>query len=178
MNEKISAFFDNFKSKKIIVILGIIGIALIFISSVLPENKPKEKTENTDISTYTENLQTEVQQMVKKITGAKRVSVVITLDTGITYNYADELKTADTDKTSSGSSDMTYSSEQKKTIITDAEGNQRAVIINEYLPLVRGVAVVYSGENDESANEKISAALKAALAVSTKQIFIYGNGGK
>lgn len=178
MNEKMQKIIDAFKDKRLIIAVGIIGIALIFLSSFLPKGTTKPAAETGSIADYTENTENNIKTIVRKITGLADVSVVITLETGITYNYADEVKIAADDKTSSGSENYSKNSEQKKTVVTDAEGNEKAIVINEFLPLIRGVAVVYGAKNSEALNEKIEAALKAALSVSSKQIFIYGNGGQ
>lgn len=178
MNEKLQKILQIFKSPRLIIAAGIIGIALIFLSSFFPSEKKTVKSNNSSIESYTETTEKNIEEIVRRITGSKDVRAVITLETGITYNYADEVKTADDSKTSSGSADSSKNSEQKKTVITDAEGNEKGIVINEFLPQIRGVAVVYGAANDEKTNERIEAALKAALSVSSKQIFIYGNGGQ
>lgn len=176
MNEKFGQILKKLKNAKVITAAGLIGIALIFLSSLLPSKTSKTENKPTDYGEYQQNLQSEITALVKKISGCS-AKVVITLDSGYTYNYADEKKSANDTKSTASASEQSDSIESKKTVITDAAGNEQAIVINEYLPQVRGVAVVYYGIEDERINEKISAALKAALSITSKQIFITGNGG-
>ncbi|MBQ0084453.1 MAG: hypothetical protein KBS52_06810 [Clostridiales bacterium] len=179
MNERIKVFLKKFQNGKTVMILGIAGILLIFLSSLLPEQGTSHKTaDNPDLTQteYLSGLEKQITAIVKRISG-KNAEVVITLDTGVTYNYAAETKTSQSDKSGQSTAESEKSSEDKKTIVTDQNGSESPIIINSFLPQIRGVAVVYFGADDYNTNERIASALKAALSVSSNQIFIYGNGG-
>ena len=178
MDERIKSAAKKLKNGKTVMILGIAGILLIFLSSVLPTNSAKTDTVSATLSEdeYCENLQEQITALVKRISG-KNAKVVITLDTGVTYNYAAETKTSQSDKNGGSTNESEKSSEDKKTVITDQNGDESPIIVNSFLPQIRGVAVVYFGADDNYINEKIASALKAALSVTSNQIFIYGNGG-
>lgn len=180
MNERIKSAIAKLKNGKAIMIIGLAGILLIFLSSLLPQgktdtSKAKGQTANTE-EEYLSSLQAQMTSLVKKITGCK-AQVVITLDTGVTYNYAAETKTEQSSKNGEKTQETEQSDENKKTLVTDSEGAQNPIVINSFLPQIRGVAVVYSAADSEYLNAKISEALKAALSVTSNQIFIYGNGG-
>ncbi len=179
MNEGVKRLLGLFKNQKLIIGLGLAGILLIFLSSLFPKSDKKSESVSAENSTdsYISATKSDIEVLVKKISGVNRVSVVLTLETGVTYNYAEEFKDNATDKSSSSGSDSTQNREQKKTVVTDAEGNEAPIVINEFLPVIRGVAVVYGAPDNEFINNKISSALTAALDISSKQIFIYGNGG-
>ena len=181
MNEKIKEILKKAGNVKLIMFLGIAGIVLIFISSVIPSGKSDKNTsaaQTFSSEQYAEQMQKEVEVLVKQITGAKNVKAVVTLDTGISYNYADEVKSSADAKHGERTEETSRATEQKKTVITDSDGNEKAIVINEFLPTVRGVAVVYDGVGDDKTNALIESAVKAALSVTSKQIFIYGNGGQ
>lgn len=172
MNERIKNIIKKAKNGKVVVLIGILGILLIFISSVIPKaDDSAQKKENFE-QEYLESLQNSVTEMVKKICGCK-ASVVITLDSGFTYNYAFEGK----NEHQKSENEEKDNSERKNTLITNQNGSEEPVLINSYLPQIRGVAVVYGAENDDAVNTQISNALKAALGITNKQIFIIGNGG-
>ena len=67
---------------------------LIFVSSFFSSTERDKKVTDTEfcIDTYRQTLEKNTADIVKSISGTKKVSVMITLDTGITYNYADETK--------------------------------------------------------------------------------------
>ncbi len=181
MEGKLKKFLSGLKSGKLIVILGIAGILLIFISSMFSaedkKESPKAQAEVGSIAEYKEELQRDIEAVVKKITGSKNVKVVITLDTGFTYNYADEVRENTSNRQGENTTDTSTDSQNSFTIVKDSSGNEKALVENENLPQIRGVAVVYDGYETEAKNEKIKNALMATLSVTSKRIYISGEGG-
>lgn len=179
MNIKIKEKLVGLKNGKLIFILGICGILLIFVSSFFSSSNNDKKTdcEAFDIETYQQNIEKSIQNVVKNISGAKKVSVMVTLDTGVTYTFADETKFNKSDRQSGNSTDVSTDSENKYIIITDADGNEKPLVISEQLPIVRGVAVIYSGSGSAYVKEQIERALVATLGITTKRIYITDTGG-
>ena len=181
MEDKIKGILSFLKNGRLIVILGLAGILLIFISSMFSstkkEDSPKEQTQVNSIAEYKEELQSDIETVVKKITGSKNVKVVITLDTGFTYNYADEVRENTSNRQGENTTDTSTDSQNSLIIVKDSSGNEKALLINENLPQIRGVAVVYEGYDSEAKNEKIKNALMATLSITSKRIYISGEGG-
>ena len=146
-----------------IFIIGIAGIVLIYLSSFFGGEK-KESTDVTDsTAAYCEGLENEIEEIVKSITGSRKVSVVITLDSGKQYVYADEGRTTKTEKEDDR--------EQSYTIIRSSDGEEKGLLVTEYMPTVRGAAIV-CGNLNSVLEEKIRAAVTAALDISDKKVFI------
>lgn len=181
MEDKVKDIFSRLKNGKLIVLLGLAGIFLIFISSMFSssqkEDSPKELTQVNSIAEYKEELQSDIEIVVKKITGSKNVKVVITLETGFTYNYADEVRENTSNRQGENTTDTSTDSQNSLIIVKDSSGNEKALLINENLPQIRGVAVVYEGYDSEAKNEKIKNALMATLSITSKRIYISGEGG-
>lgn len=178
MNEKIKKWSLVLKNKKAILALGIIGVLLIFLSGLLPTDTQETKSVTEfDVEAYKQTLEKDVTKLSKDISGCKSVTVVITLEGGIKYNYADETKSGENNRNSDSTTETSSDSEQTRVIVTDSSGNEKAVVVNEELPQIRGVAVVYNGPNNEQTNEKIKNALMATLSVTSKRIYISGKGG-
>ena len=176
MNDKLKAVLARLKNGKTILLLGILGVVLILFSGIDTKDKEKVILEEFDVNAYKEQLEKEVADIVKEITSC-RVSVVITLDSDVKYNYADETKSSDSVRDSTTASDKSSDTEQKRVIITDSTGNQKALVVNRDLPQIRGVAVVYHGANNLATNEKIKSCLMSLLSVTSKRIYISGKGG-
>ncbi len=173
MNDKIKDVFSRLKNGKVIVILGIVGIALIFLSSFFTGDTKKKNEEDVfDKQAYGEQLQQDVEKIVKEITGCKNVTVMITLESGITYDYADDSKINKSDRLSGDTTDTQTDSENKYIIITDASGNQKPLVVSEQLPRIRGVAVIYDGYYNESINAQIKEVIMATLDITSKRIYI------
>lgn len=179
MNEKIKKITHN---PKLLIILGISGILLIFISSLFSgETKTDSKTYagNTTYTAeqYTEMLENDIKNIVTSITGDKNPTVVITLESGIRYSYA---SVDETDTSSSTGSVTDQSSESKKQsyiTVKTADGGEQALLVTEIMPEVRGVAIICSGGNAEATAEKIKNAVTAALNITSKRVYISGGTG-
>ncbi len=176
MNEKIKKLTQN---PKMLIVLGISGILLIFISSLFSGDDSSRKKTASNSTTYTAeqyctSLETNIKNIVTSITGDKNPTVVITLESGIRYSYA---SADETDTSSSVGSTNDQSSESKKEsyiTIKTADGGEQALIVTEIMPEVRGVAIICSGGNNENIAEKIKNAVTAALNITSKRVYISG----
>ena len=84
MEEKtngIKKLFESDKARKIIVIIGIIGIALIFISSISGLNTDKKtETEGFSVTTYSTEIESDVQKFLTSIRGSGDSKVLLTIE--------------------------------------------------------------------------------------------------
>ena len=176
MNEKIKKLSKN---PKLLIVLGISGILLIFISSLFSgDDNQRENTVSNGMSYTAEQycafLEADIKDIVTSITGDKKPTVVITLESGIRYSYA---SADETDTSSSVGSTNDQSSESKKEsyiTIKTADGGEQALIVTEIMPEVRGVAIICSGGNNENVSQKIKNAVTAALNITSKRVYISG----
>ena len=149
---------------KIIFLLGIVGILLIYLSTFFGKEDTKSTISGGDITyEYCTQLENKVEALVKGICGSKRVSVVVTLDSGKQYVYADEGRT----QTTENGNDR----EQSYIIIESADGQEGGLLVTEYMPTVRGVAVVCDGLTPQI-QQSICDAIAAALDISQKKIYV------
>ncbi len=162
-----------FKNTKVITAIGIIGIMLIGLSSVFSYDKKEEKVaeESYSLEEYKSDLETQIKKIATKITGDKKVSVVITLESGIKYSYASEKEESKSDKTDSQKSDVSEGVKQSYITVKTADGAEKALIITEYMPQIRGVAVVCSSASQSEINA-LQNAITASLGVSDKKVFV------
>lgn len=178
MNDKLKGLFARLKNGKLILILGAAGVLLLLLSGVSTRGKTEISADvEFDIIAYQQQLEKDIEELVRDITSC-RSTVVITLDSDIKYNYADETKLSDSMRETDTATDKSTDSEKNRVIITDSSGNQNALIVNRELPQIRGVAIVYDGANNSEINEKIKNCLMATLSVTSKRIYISGKGGQ
>lgn len=167
MKEKITKILSNKKASKLLLVVGIVGIVLIFISSLGDKTEePLPKSTDFSESEYRLSLEESVRQMVFGICGDNGAIVTITLDTGMVYEYANEVK-------EKGAEDQNKTSEEsEKTYITvrDKNGAETPLIITSYMPKVRGVSVICSASEEDA--EKIKNAVCAALDITSRKIYI------
>lgn len=176
MNNPFTKYLEKIKNPKFLVIIGIAGIMLIFLSSFIGGEAQKPKDTYTEITAeeYREQLETDIKKIVRQITGSKRVEVIVTLESGIRYKYADIREGATTDKTENDA--ISTSSEHKEGYITvkTADGGEEALLVTRQMPEVRGVAIVCAGGDDPYLAEKIENTVTAALNITTHRVHIAG----
>ena len=170
MKEKIKSFLKSKKGGRLLFIAGIVGIALIYLSTLLPKDDAKNEADETvDFSReeYTAYLEQQVREIVAAITGDTSAVVTVTLDSELTYVYAEDHK--ENNKTEE--TEETRQSEKNYIIVRDADGSERPLIVTTRLPEVRGVAIV-CGPVGEQMREKIQNAVMAALNITSREIYI------
>ncbi len=165
------------KSPKTLMILGITGILLIFLSTFFGGEKQDETEKNIremSVEEYRIGLQDDIKEMVTSITGSRKVTVVVTLESGIRYSYADTREETVSGKTESDSESK--GSELKESYITvkSPEGGEEALLLTTEMPEIRGVAVVCDGGDNEILSEKIKNTVTAALNITSKRVYICG----
>ena len=172
----LKAIKDKIKQPKMLVIVGLIGILIIGLSSFLPKLKQsKLKTgDNFDCDEYSRLMEDNVRSIVVGITGDKKATVVVTLRNGIRYSYADDTKT-DSSQTD-GEKAMQSSSRNESNHITvkTSSGEEKALVVTENMPEIRGVAIVCVGGDNEAVANEIKSSVMAALDITEKRIYITG----
>ncbi len=157
------------------VILGICGIVLIFASSIFKgESKSSSLQQGITAEEYRKILEDSVSEIVREITGDKRAVVVVTLENGMRYSYADATVTDAENFEDSDSTQESSSASRSYITVRTADGGEKALIVTEYMPDVRGVAIVCSGGDNEQTAEKIKGAVTAALHITSKRVYITG----
>lgn len=168
LKEKVTAFLASKNAPKILFIIGIAAILLIFASSFFEKKEETVPQINQQASEedYKEELKAEVSSIVTAICGDVSPVVTITLESSTVYEYVDETRQS-SDSRDTGSEN---SREQTAAKIRDSNGGESPLIITEKKPSVRGVAVICNSTEDQS--EKIKAAVKAALDITSSKIYI------
>ncbi len=177
MNNIILRYKDKLKNPKTLIVIGLLGILLIFISS-LGGDKKEAVTTGLDMGIsseeYREQLEKDVKEIVTKITGSKSSTVIVTLESGMRYKYADIKEGSSEDKSEN---DLTLSSsETKQNYITvkTADGGEEALLVTTQMPEVRGVAIVCLGGDNELIAQKIENTVTAALNITSQRVSIAG----
>lgn len=168
------------KSKKIIVAIGILGIALIFASSFFKAEK--EESKNIVVSKYsTQEYVTKLEQnlteLVSSIKGAGESKVMVTLESSEQNIYATEErqnKEATEDRSDGQTSKKKESDglEKKYITIKDSDGSEKALSVTQIQPTVKGVVVVCQGGDDPAVQKKVIDAIRTALNITAKRVYV------
>lgn len=176
MNENVKKIMQN---PKLLIIVGLCGIVLIFISSLFLNDNTKEQSSKISAETYSveeycQTLEKDVKNIVTGITGDRNPTVVITLESGIRYSYVSADETDTSSSTGNTSDQLSESKKQSYITIKTADGGEQALVVTEIMPQIRGVAIICDGGNTELVVEKVKNAVTAALNITSKRVYISG----
>lgn len=159
------------RSRNIIVGVGVLGIALIFLSGLFhsPETpKAKTDTEPPAAQEYAKEMEQKLTTLVGGIQGAGETQVLVTLERSAEQVYATEEKTStQTQSDSSGGS-----AEKSYILVKDADGAQKALEITEVQPIIKGVVVVCQGGDNPAVQQNVINAVTTALDLSSARVCV------
>jgi len=168
---------DN--TRRLIIIIGIVGILLIAVSGMF-NKKPKESSAVNAVLTadeYVGQLEERLSGIVTSIAGVGDARVMITLESGVEYVFANEER-KNSDKTedinnNSGSRRSERDDVQSSIIIVDSPGGgKQALVQTEIQPRVKGVVVVCTGGDSPQVRECVTDAITTALNISSMRVCV------
>ncbi len=163
---------------KIMFAAVLIGIVLIFLSSLKDKDSPKREQADTDAE-YVEQLEDKLSSVVTSITGEKNVQVLVSLESSTETVYADLIdqsndKTNDVDGDASQKTQEKSDTKQSFILVEDKDGGQQALVVTKIAPTVRGVVVVSKQAENELVKQRIVDAVTTALNISSKKVCVVG----
>lgn len=164
IKEKLLSVFKGDKRIRIFIIIAIIGVLLIMLSEVIPNNTSSKKSDN-DISVqeYIEYLEAQTEDTIGSISGVGKCKVMITI-----VNTNESVFAQNSDISSGDGS----SSKKYEYVFYDGDSGDEPVLIKEYMPKVQGVAVVCQGGDNPYVVECITSAVSSLFDISTSKISI------
>ncbi len=144
----------DISAKKIIYILGAIGIILIFLSSFFETEKIEETPQEAD---YCAQLEERLEKILPKISSVGKVDVMITAE-----NHGEIILAKDFDE------------KNEETIILNQKGGgEDAKVIKEIYPKIHGVIVTAEGGKSDKVKKDITDAITALLDVQAHKIKVF-----
>ena len=183
---KLKEFMKKFPLTKnqqnIIFMLGITGIALIFISGLFAPKKEKDvpcsssKIE-TSMSAKKKSLEESLESIVSGINGAGKAKVLITFEGTPETVYATEEKKnneASEDKSGEDITRKKESNDSEKKFITvkDGNGGEKALAITELEPKIKGAVVICPGAENPIVKNRITEAVTTALNINSNRVCV------
>ncbi len=169
--DRIKKLFQRIAKIKHIQIYIALVLGLVICVVCLGGMQNKKSDNTTEIATedcttaeeYATLLENKLCNVLSKVSGAGKVSVVITLESGFSFDYATNTET----KTiTSGDNETTVTTE---TVILVSN---QPVISKQNYPKIKGVVVVADGANDINVKLSIISAIETILQVDRQNITI------
>ena len=166
---KIRFYLEKENRTKLLVIIGLVGILLIFLSTFFENDSKYEQASEASASVYDDTekykaqLEAEIKEMVSNISGVGDVMVMITFNGTTEIVYAEELlKDTNSDSVSF----------KNQYVLVENDGDKEALVKKINKPQVCGVAVVCEGGDDVRVAERVVKAVSAVLDVSSANICV------
>ena len=157
MKDKILKLLED-KKKTNIVLLFLVLVGLIFVLMPITKEEEKPSASHFDHNEYITSLEEKIADIASKIVGGE-ATATLTLETGTEYVYLDQNTTEEQKK------------EQSYIVIEDSSGGEKALIVTEKMPLIRGVVVVAKGANNGQV-EAVKTAVAALLNIRSSKISV------
>lgn len=145
---------------RMIGITALAGVLLLaagfFGKSSYGEPGTEEKTD-VQVQFYTETLEKRIEELCCRIQGIEEAHVLLTLDGGSEFVYAEN-----------------ESSAARDYVILQGSDAQAPVLVQEIYPRIRGVAVVCTRGNDSAVRLTVTELLAAALGIPSSAIRVAG----
>ena len=166
--EKLRNIRNSGDMTKIITVCGCIGLALIMLSSFLPDKKtespPAKKTVSvSDASWFCDETEKRLEEFLSKIEGAGEVQVCITVGTGERCVYASEDRRSKSEN---------RTEEERKYVTVGGNGEKTALIETVETPEITGIVVACTGCSSPVVQERIYNSVSAALGIPTGKIYV------
>lgn len=170
-------FLKGERGRKLLLIVGAVGIGLIFLSDLIP-NRPESDgmasgKEVIHTEQYTEKMEERLSNLIESVAGAGNCRVMVTLENGTEYRYAQEEKSDQYVKENEQAAQTEEEANSEKTyVILDTSDGKQALIITEIQPAIRGVVVVCQGAGDARVQQRVIDVVTTALGISSAKVCV------
>lgn len=168
--------FSKDKGIKLVVLLGLCGVLLIYLSGLFGGKKEKNPDAGTQeapgTEAYGERLEEDLCRVVRAMTGEESPTVLVTLEDRGTSVYASD----ETANSRAGEDETSGERETVHVILKDADGAQHALTVTEIQPEIKGVVIVSRYAGDPVIREKLVDAVRTALDVSSAKVCVTDTG--
>jgi len=183
MGEKLTGWvkktFSSEKSIRILVICGIAGMVLIFLSGFWGEKKetsaPREES-GESAAGYESELENRLSEILSKIQGSGRVKVLLTVRGKSRNVYLSEQKTetiTEEDREEAAPKKKVSEQYENEYIrIKNSDGGESALLATQLQPEIQGVAVVCDGGEDTVVQQRIIDAVTTVLNISSNDVCV------
>ena len=167
-------FFAAKRGRGLLLLLGIAGILLIFLSELIPGQEQKAAVSATeDLEVYVEKLEGRLLETVTLVEGVGEVKIMLTLESGVETVYAStEKNTQSSTGTTSGSDVSNQSSYENEVVLVDDGSGRQALVQTALEPEIKGVAVVCQGGDDIAVIKRVTDVVSVVLGIPTSRICV------
>lgn len=165
--EALKAAIKSQKLPRAVFLLGILGIVLIYLSSLDWGGGPEAEaapSEPAAPESCQRRLEEDLLRVVRAVTGEGSPQVMITLEDGGRSVYAQD--------SSQSTGETGQESQASHVVLEDGKGAQQGLALAQLQPEVKGVVIVSQGAGDPALREKLINAARTALGVPSSRVCV------
>lgn len=195
--KKISEKLFSKNGTKVLLIVGFVGIALIFLSEFIPVTVGQTQAAksgascssaglaaqgaassvlSSDTDSYEDALQSQLKTLVCSIKGVGKADVMITFSGGPQYVYEQQQKKTAEKSSQKGTDGAAQTNEnddnETQPVIISGESGQQPIVKTELKPTAVGVVVVCDGGDDPTVEENVIDAVTTALDLPANHVCV------
>lgn len=167
-----------------LILLGILGALLLLTGNLVGQSPAVPKTapltENNSqpvvAPSYEQALESKLANLLSQVKGAGPVEVSVTLDTGPSQEYAQDVTRENRvilEKDNNGGLRTTTETKETDQIILGKDnGVDRPIIVRETKPEIKGVLVIAAGAQDSTVKANLTWAVEAGLGIPAYKISV------
>ena len=163
------------KGRKIVIIAGLVGMALILLSEFWPGQKASGTSAKTTAEEFLTKTEAKLSEVVGSIQGAGKCQIMVTLENGVEYVYATQQK-VNTDRQEGTDGSSTKLNQRDDTeeniVIVETENGRQGLLVTELQPTVKGVVIVCEGGDQPLVQQRVTEAVTIALNISSKRVCV------
>ena len=173
---------------KIVVALGLLGMALILLSQFFSIGEKSAKDIDTATAQFTSeayiaDLEAKLTSLISGMEGVGEARVMVTLESGVEYIYAQEEK-RNTDVTQEGGATEAAriyekeNVEQKYILVETQNGKKQPLLKTERQPKVQGVVIVCEGASNIHVEQDLINVVTTALNIPSTRVCVVKIGAQ
>lgn len=173
--KKLLEFFTKQNRQNLFLIIGVAGILLISVSEFYIHDNNKNASAEVTLNEYSDQLESEITDLLKNIEGVGEVKVMITLECGEEKIYVEQEKSESDNKIIQNGSDKQENMQntyENEIVIVSSQNTNQPLIEKVLQPSVQGVAVVCSGADDISVLSAVTRTVAVVLNIPTNRICV------
>lgn len=181
IKEKWDQLLSDEKKIRLILLVGLLGMLLIFLSGTGKE-KSSQVPQNAvavysvDNESFCRQTEDKILQLIGSIHGVGKAKVWVTLENGTEYVYLQE-KTHSTDTShdmdaQGGSTVREKNDSTASYLLIEQNGIQQPLLQKQIEPTVQGVVVVCEGGATPQVSEQVVNAVSCALGIGSNRVYV------
>lgn len=154
-----------------LICVAVCVMVILFVSELTSTDSSETiSTENTAqySGQYIEKTEKELETLLRKISGAGDVKVMITLESCYENVYAKGYS----EKQDQNETSQQYETEEEYIIVKNGSNNEECLIIKVYEPTVKGVAVIAEGAGNSQVKNAITQTVCALFDISSAKVSV------